>query len=65
MKFGRPAGPFIVSLALMAALGAALIVFSYDSLKMAQAGFAAARGERGEWGGKLRQARGEEEEIRR
>jgi hypothetical protein len=51
-------------LVLMVAFSALLIVFSHDRIKTVQASFAAARGERNEFDGKLRQARSEEDEIR-
>jgi GAF domain-containing protein len=52
-------------LVLMTVLGVAAIVVSNDRIKMAQASFVAARSERNEFDGKLRQARSEEDEIRR
>jgi hypothetical protein len=54
-----------VPLMLMVACSVALIVFSHDRFQTAQASFTAARSERNEFDGKLRQARSQEEEIRR
>ncbi|GHU33952.1 hypothetical protein AGMMS50256_26880 [Betaproteobacteria bacterium] len=51
-------------LVLMVVFSVLLIVFSHDRIKTAQVSFAAARGERNEFDGKLRQARREEDEIR-
>jgi hypothetical protein len=65
LKAGLQARLVTVPLVLMIAFSAALIVFSHDRIKTAQASFAAARSERNEFDGKLRQARSEEDEIRR
>jgi hypothetical protein len=54
----------LLAVALMAALGATAVVYSCGRIAEARATLAAAQAERNEIGGKLRQVRGEENEIR-
>ncbi|MDR1934263.1 MAG: hypothetical protein LBS49_01480 [Candidatus Accumulibacter sp.] len=54
----------LLALALMAALGAAALVFSSDRIDAARTALSTARAERNEIDGKLRRLRGEEHEIR-
>jgi hypothetical protein len=68
MKFGVSDLPrlrtSLIATALMLALGAGAAVYSRDRIAEARTALAAAQAERNEIGGKLRQVRSEEDEIR-
>ncbi|MDR1227550.1 MAG: hypothetical protein LBK55_00775 [Azoarcus sp.] len=68
MKFGVSDLPrlraSLLAMALMAVLGAAAAVYSHGRIAEARSALAAAQAERNEIGGKLRQVRSEENEIR-